>query len=167
MSAASTRFGVGLAIFLSVGCTASEVTEENSSIVAASTANSVSTKTAALCSKASTGKLYKWKWKDKQKRCKVCEDPGTCAIQLCGPYGGCWTIPKDTGTACDDGDACTEADKCDQLTCAGSAIECTDGDPCTTDSCQVDSGCYFEASTGEPCDDGDMCEGEPRGGLIG
>jgi Dictyostelium (slime mold) repeat len=73
------------------------------------------------------------------------------------------------GTACDDGQACTEADSCTAGTCQGRAIicsapdachsagvcdpatgactspdiRCEDGDPCTDDSCDPNTGCVF------------------------
>lgn len=66
--------------------------------------------------------------------------------------------------SCDDGDACT-ADSCDQDTgaCVHSAMTCDDANICTTDSCDSATGCSNVANTlpcsdGDPCTVGDHCE---------
>jgi hypothetical protein len=64
--------------------------------------------------------------------------------------------PSD-GAACDDGSACTAGDACVDGACApGTAVDCDDDNPCTTDLCDPKDGCTHEAADGA-CDDGDPC----------
>ena len=36
-------------------------------------------------------------------------------------------------------------------------MNCDDGDPCTSDSCDIGTGCENQPNTGLSCDDGDAC----------
>jgi len=66
--------------------------------------------------------------------------------------GQCVHTPVD----CDDGDPCT-VDSCDPQTgaCLHSPVSCDDGDACTTDSCDPQTGaCVHTPLT---CDDGNAC----------
>lgn len=46
------------------------------------------------------------------------------------------------GTTCDDGLACSQSSSCQTGTCAPAlTLDCSDGDPCTTDVCAEPSGC--------------------------
>ena len=84
----------------------------------------------------------------------LCDDGNPCTIDSCEADGGC-THSMSIG-ACDDGDACTAKDACMNGVCEpGPALQCDDGNPCTTDSCQ-DGGCVFAPNDGE-CDDGNVC----------
>lgn len=68
-----------------------------------------------------------------------------------------WTL-RDEGSACDDGNACTGGDVCGAGACVGTAIECADGNLCTSDACDPEAGCVFEpANEGASCDDGSAC----------
>jgi hypothetical protein len=59
----------------------------------------------------------------------------------------------DAGGACDDGDPCTEGDTLDaECVCAGTPMDCEDGETCTVDVCD-DGACV----TSFLCDDGDPC----------
>ena len=60
-------------------------------------------------------------------------------------------------TLCDDGDLCTIDDKCLLGKCVGKPKACNDGNPCTADSCDPDTGqCRsVRLEDGTPCDDGD------------
>jgi hypothetical protein len=65
--------------------------------------------------------------------------------------------PCTTDAECDDANVCNGAETCDLATgqCqAGAALACDDGDACTTDSCDPQSGC---ATATVACDDGDAC----------
>ena len=60
------------------------------------------------------------------------------------------------GAACGDGDACNGAETCDGAgACqAGSELDCDDGDPCTVDACDAESGCMAsEAGPVEMCEE--------------
>jgi hypothetical protein len=73
-----------------------------------------------------------------------------------------WRLPN---TGCDDSDACTENDVCtgnDQvLVCHGVPVDCDDLNPCTTDSCDEASGCfYLQKNDNSPCNLGaEYCNG--------
>ncbi|MFT7624712.1 MAG: MYXO-CTERM domain-containing protein, partial [Myxococcota bacterium] len=60
------------------------------------------------------------------------------------------------GGACDDGDGCTTNDTCAGGTCAGAPAVCSDGNPCTTDTCDPLFGCISVAD-GAGCEDGNPC----------
>ena len=86
----------------------------------------------------------------------ACDDGDACTDDGCDPGSGCWHATNTA--ACDDGDACTLADQCQGGQCvAGQAKVCADGEPCTADGCDPQTGaCLFEPLAG-PCDDGDAC----------
>ena len=82
-----------------------------------------------------------------------------------------FTPANNTGP-CDDGSACTTNDTCGGGTCnGGPPLNCDDGNDCTDDSCDPDSGCVSTNNTA-PCDDGNECttddtcgDGTCNGGL--
>ncbi|MFT7622068.1 MAG: hypothetical protein ACI9WU_001235, partial [Myxococcota bacterium] len=106
---------------------------------------------------------------------------GDCADAACsGATGACVVTPK-TGD-CDDDNACTQNDACDATaTCFGTPVTCDDGQGCTVDSCDTQTGCAnvandavcdddnpcttdactdegcISTATDGPCDDGDSC----------
>ena len=56
---------------------------------------------------------------------------------------GCSTNPQ-----CDDGNACNGLETCVTGQCqTGTPLDCTDSNPCTTDSCNPGSGCQFVNNT--------------------
>ncbi|MBI5610661.1 MAG: hypothetical protein HY902_17425 [Deltaproteobacteria bacterium] len=72
---------------------------------------------------------------------------------LCKGDGGGYSA----GKPCDDQNACTAGDSCDAGLCQlGQLIDCSDSNPCTTDSCAADAGCQQVPGSGA-CDDGDAC----------
>jgi hypothetical protein len=89
--------------------------------------------------------------------CSPLED--SCNNSLC-VAGTCVLEPVPQGFLCDDGDVCTVDESCDGAgSCVGgSALDCDDGDPYTSDSCDPVSGCqYTPVPDGTACDDGDLC----------
>jgi len=85
-----------------------------------------------------------------------CDDDNPCTKDLCSPEAGC-VYPPDDEAGCDDGNKCTIGDKCVGGECKGAIKMCTDGNPCTDDWCDGESGnCVFKPNS-EPCDDGDPC----------
>jgi len=68
--------------------------------------------------------------------------------------------PCTVGAACDDGDKCTTGEVLDSAcVCGGgSAVTCDDSNVCTTDSCDVATGCKFAPLDGTSCGAGKRCE---------
>ena len=83
---------------------------------------------------------------------------GPCEVAVCNvEAGSCETGPAPAETSCDDGLSCTENDTCGESgECAGTPVDCEDGDPCTTNACTEEDGCTLELNS-DPCDDGDAC----------
>ncbi|MGB0589551.1 MAG: hypothetical protein ACPGU1_07735 [Myxococcota bacterium] len=93
-----------------------------------------------------------------------CDDANPCTTASCDEATG-ECIQSPNTAACDDGDACTAGDICAELTCAGTALDCDDDNPCTDDLCSPADGCLHIPQDGAPCDDllecstGDVCSG--------
>ena len=69
-----------------------------------------------------------------------CDDQNPCTEDSCDDALGC--VHSFNRAPCDDLDACTLYDVCNQGVCAGvEALDCDDGNPCTTDKCYPDRGC--------------------------
>ena len=81
-----------------------------------------------------------------------------CLAASCNPADGqCSQVPAHEGLACDDGNACTLGDACEGGICAGvTPANCNDGNPCTDDACDADSGCTHTDNL-LACDDDDVC----------
>ena len=91
--------------------------------------------------------------------CLAPEGPdAACLASTCNPDSGqCGTLPTNEGGLCNDGDACTFGDVCLEGQCLGALeLDCSDGNPCTKDSCNPSSGCVHSAVPGA-CDDGNPC----------
>ena len=98
-----------------------------------------------------------------------CNDGNPCTVDSCAPEFGCTFTPGEG--ACDDSNACTEEDHCSGGFCVGGKLaECSDGNPCTSDGCDIDAGCInlgldIPCSDGNACTAGDWCvEGECTAG---
>ena len=99
----------------------------------------------------------------------VCESSGdsTCAKNTCNKINGiCSYVAQSEGGACDaDGSVCTDKDVCKAGDCSpGAAIDCDDGQPCTTDNCDKVLGCQHSNNSnacndGNACTVGDVCSG--------
>ena len=85
-----------------------------------------------------------------------CDDGNDCTLDECLVPDGCANEPL-TGPGCNDGDACTGPDICQQGECLGTEIVCDDGNQCTQDGCDPDTGCTAAPLNGHPCDDGSIC----------
>ena len=85
-----------------------------------------------------------------------CGDGDDCTADTCDPVEACQHTPLDEG-GCSDGDPCTKSDSCSGGACAGTKLDCDDGNPCTDDLCDAATGdCVNLALTGA-CDDGNAC----------
>jgi hypothetical protein len=89
-----------------------------------------------------------------------------CKLNVCDPANGtCGFAYLVDGTPCTDGDQCTVSDRCEGGACIpGLPRDCSDGQPCTHDTCSVAFGCVNEAipgctgcQTAEDCRDGNPC----------
>jgi len=68
------------------------------------------------------------------------DDQNPCTDDVCNDSGSCLHEP--IAGPCDDDSACTVGDQCSDGVCvAGAEISCDDGDACTSDSCDPQSGC--------------------------
>ncbi|MGM0575858.1 MAG: hypothetical protein ACQEXJ_09035 [Myxococcota bacterium] len=61
------------------------------------------------------------------------------------------------GAQCDDGSACTTEDACYDGECVGVPVPCGDGNPCTDDICDPDTGECSHEPNEAPCEDGNAC----------
>jgi len=65
--------------------------------------------------------------------------------------------PCSVDADCTDNNLCNGIETCVATVCQpGTALACSDANPCTTDSCNPVSGCVFANNT-NPCSDGDAC----------
>ncbi len=96
--------------------------------------------------------------------CKV--KPGTavvctgtvaeCHALQCDPATGqCGQVPSGDGLPCGN-NQCVVGAVCGAGKCAGLPLNCDDANPCTADTCAVDLGCIYTATT-SGCDDGNAC----------
>lgn len=99
-----------------------------------------------------------------------CVDNNPCTYDLCNADGTCDNSPLEDGALCSDNNMCTgqtgdgmTQDHCESGFCVpGSAVNCEDGNICTTNWCDEDVGCR-KINNNEDCTDnnectvGDMC----------
>ncbi len=81
-----------------------------------------------------------------------------CVTAICDLVSQtCQVTAVADGTGCDPGGTCLTGSTCQAGVCEGAlSKDCNDGNPCTDDSCDEDSGCINALRTGA-CDDGDIC----------
>lgn len=85
-----------------------------------------------------------------------CDDSNPCTQDLCNPLLGCLYI-DDTGD-CDDGDFCTLTETCQNGVCTAlSWLSCDDENACTVDSCLAATGCAYEDTESNECEDDNPC----------
>lgn len=90
------------------------------------------------------------------------QGPGQCPELCCAECDPLVSQTQWTGlpaqTPCDDADACTEDDVCSEDgQCWGQISDCSDDNPCTTDSCHPDGGCLHLDAEGQACELDDAC----------
>ncbi len=87
----------------------------------------------------------------------VCDDANGCTTEACNEALGCVAVAIDDGTVCDDGSSCTGDGTCTAGECVG-ALTCSDGNPCSVESCEDDEcSTPVPADPGTACDDDDVC----------
>ncbi len=88
-----------------------------------------------------------------------CNDGDPCTTDSCNPTAGCvhrddacpsTCGPGSDGQRCSDGSACTVGDTCSGGACVGTPVDCDDGDPCTTDTCDAVLGCTYVEQANPP-----------------
>ena len=85
----------------------------------------------------------------------ACDDSNPCTDDSCVEGAGCQHLPNQGD--CDDANECTTGDTCANGLCAAAQmLVCDDGNACTDDSCDPDSGCV-NTPNDAPCSDGDDC----------
>jgi hypothetical protein len=93
----------------------------------------------------------------------VCGDNNPCTTDGCVPLTGCSFMPVVNGTACADADLCDGSETCSAGVCSasGTPLRCSDGNPCTSDSCNPASGACVSTpvADGTLCPDGNKCDG--------
>jgi len=96
-----------------------------------------------------------------------CDDGNDCTDDSCNGATGCTNVASAAGTGCEDGLFCSTGDSCDGAgTCNSGGLNCLDGNPCTSDTCDESMRtCVNTVLANEPCDDnntctsGDVCNG--------
>ncbi len=92
-----------------------------------------------------------------------CNDDNPCTDNICNPATGCVSVLNEA--PCNDDDVCSTDDHCHLGDCVGGGqLGCSDGNPCTSDSCSPGIGCQFfpvdiECNDGSKCTVGDHCAG--------
>jgi hypothetical protein len=73
-----------------------------------------------------------------------CDDGVGCTVDACDALLGCSNTPDDS--ACNDGNVCNGEETCDpDADCQdGEPLNCDDGNACTADSCDPETGCANE-----------------------
>ena len=88
----------------------------------------------------------------------TCNDSNPCTTDACNTTTGqCVFTNVAANTACNDNNGCTSGDKCNASgQCLGTAVDCGDSNPCTTDTCAAGV-CVYTGNSGATCDDGNKC----------
>lgn len=86
----------------------------------------------------------------------TCNDNNICTDDSCDPALGCIFI--NNNLPCNDMNICTTNDHCSNGACIGGPpINCDDGNVCTYDTCDPQSGCKYTYLNGIACDDKNSC----------
>lgn len=84
----------------------------------------------------------------------TCTDGNPCTDDACVPATGCAYTPNTS--PCNDGTACTSGDVCSGGACVGTPIPCNDSNACNgNETCDSVLGCQIGAAPN--CNDGDEC----------
>ena len=93
----------------------------------------------------------------------ACDDGNPCTDDSCDPKTGCAFTPN--SLPCNDNNACTTGDTCSGGVCTPKQPSvCDDGNPCTSEVCDIAGGCTSTDNTaacvdGSVCTVGDVCKG--------
>ena len=91
----------------------------------------------------------------------VCDDGDACTNNTCHAANGCIFIPSPNGTSCSDADLCNGEETCQSQQCvANDPLDCDDGNPCTSSTCDPVEGCQAAyLPDGQDCSEADPCLG--------
>lgn len=93
----------------------------------------------------------------------VCDDNNPCTADVCDPLTGCASSNVLDGTSCADANLCNGGETCVGGVCQpGTALGCNDHNPCTTETCNPQTGActMTPLANGVPCPDGNVCDGQ-------
>jgi hypothetical protein len=86
----------------------------------------------------------------------VCLDSNVCTLDSCASEVGCVFDPQPKeGAVCGAGNGTCGV--CEVGTCVADTAVCDDGNVCTQDTCEADSGCQHLPLSDGLCDDGNAC----------
>ncbi len=85
----------------------------------------------------------------------TCNDNNSCTDDSCDTVKGCVALAN--AATCDDGDPCTLNDACANSACAGTVNTCDDQNVCTADVCDSKTGNCTHANIAVDCEDGNAC----------
>jgi hypothetical protein len=90
-----------------------------------------------------------------------CDDANACTDDSCDPISGCVNVNAPEDTPCRDANACNGEETCNAAGACrpGTPLSCDDANPCTTDACDVATGCTHANLMGTSCADGTVCNG--------
>jgi hypothetical protein len=104
-----------------------------------------------------------------------CADGSPCTSDVC-TAGRCTNPAANEGLSCADPDPCNGAESCRSGVCQSpGSLNCNDNNPCTTDACNIQTGCTHTLVSGcqsctsnGTCSDGNACNGTEtcQGGLC-
>src|SRR5262249_10102932 len=87
-----------------------------------------------------------------------CDDANACTTDTCNTASGCAHAAVANGTSCSDGNVCNGAETRQGGVCqGGTPLDCNDNNVCTTDACNMQTGCTHTALTGTSCSDNNPC----------
>ncbi len=88
-----------------------------------------------------------------------CNDNDQCTDDSCNPATGCVNAAVQDGIACGDANVCDGIETCQQGLCApGTPLNCSDGNSCTSDSCDATHGCIQTPTAGCCSTDADCAD---------
>lgn len=98
----------------------------------------------------------------------ACAERGPCWTQVYDhSIPGCRRINDADGNACEGGTACLLTSQCSNGVCIGTPRVCVDGNACTTDSCDPDTGCVYFSSLARCAASSDPCKAPSCDPLTG
>ncbi|HET8946004.1 MAG TPA: hypothetical protein VFQ07_03405, partial [Candidatus Polarisedimenticolia bacterium] len=86
----------------------------------------------------------------------ICDDFNPCTTETCDPETGCRSDPIPDGASCGPAVTCQAPAVCQAGQCVSGRLNCDDGDPCTSDGCDDQTGECVHSTAGV-CNDFNGC----------